>query len=60
MENGECVAVVAADMIRRFGANAPTVCRERAEIDDGRGDMLSAEAWRDIADEAELQVQQRS
>ena len=60
MENGDLVEYVAADMIRRFGPSAATICRERAEIDDEVGDMLSAEAWRDIADAAERQLGQKS
>jgi hypothetical protein len=59
MENGDLVEHVAADMIRQFGASAATVCREKASIDDERGDMLSAEAWRDIADAAERQLRQK-
>ena len=57
MENGDLVEHVAADMIRHFGASVPEICRERAEIDDELGDILSAEAWRDIADAAERQLQ---
>ena len=56
-EDGRFVAYVAADFIRRFGANAPNVCREKAELDDV--DILSAEAWRDIADEAERQLREK-
>ena len=60
MEKGDLVEHVAADMIRHFGASAAAVCREKAEIDDEQGDMLSAEAWRDIADAAERQLGQKS
>ena len=60
MEKGDLVEHVAADMIRHFGASAAAVCREKAEIDDEQGDMLSAEAWRDIADAAERQLRQKS
>lgn len=56
MENGEAVAHVAADMIKRHGVFTPELCRENAKIDLERGDRLSAEAWRDIADEAERQL----
>jgi hypothetical protein len=33
------------------------VLRERAEVADHIGDLLAAEAWRDIADAAELLLQ---
>ncbi|HTW50846.1 MAG TPA: hypothetical protein VME45_03015 [Stellaceae bacterium] len=56
MKDGEAVAHIAADMIRRYGASTPNRCRENAESDDERRAFLSAEAWYDIADEAERQL----
>jgi len=56
MKDGDAVAHVAADMIRRYGASTPSRCRENAESDDERRDFLSAETWYDIADEAERQL----
>lgn len=56
MEDGETVAHVAADMIRRYGADTPSICRQNAEADDERRDFLSAETWYDIAGEAERQL----
>ena len=53
MENGDLVKIVAADMIRRSGAAAVQICRDNADDADAQGDALSAEAWRDIADECE-------
>jgi len=40
-------------MIAQRGAQAAARAREAAEIADGIGDPLSAEIWRDIADEIE-------
>ena len=52
-DNGQSVERVARQMIDRYGSDAPTLLRERAEQADTIGDALGAEAWRDIADEAE-------
>ena len=56
MENGDLVKKVAADFVQRFGADAVRLLRESAEEADKHNDMPSAEAWRDIADEAELLI----
>jgi len=53
MENGEAVDQAAREAIGQYGDNAVSILRERAEVSDHLGDMLSAEAWRDIADAAE-------
>ena len=50
MDNGHLVNIVAADMVRRLGADAVRICCENAEGADALGDALSAKAWRDIAD----------
>jgi hypothetical protein len=44
---------VAREFLDRHGSDAPLILREHAEIADGLGDRLSAEAWRDIADAVE-------
>jgi hypothetical protein len=45
---------MAREMIRRDGtAAAASIAREWAEIAKGLDDLLSAETWRDIADEIE-------
>ena len=49
---GNDVEQVAAEFIDRHGSDAPRILREMAEIADGLGDLLGAEAWRDIADAA--------
>lgn len=46
------VEQVAREMIRDFGSDATDVAYERAEVAEAIGDLLSAEAWRDIADAA--------
>ena len=43
----------ARDAIEQYGEGAVEVLRERAEVADHIGDLLAAEAWRDIADAAE-------
>ena len=53
MENGELVEHAAREAIRQHGHNAVAVLLDRADTADEQGDRLSAEAWRDIADEAE-------
>ncbi len=53
MENGDLVRLVAADMVRRLGTGAVQVCQENAEGAEALGDVLSAEAWREIGDECE-------
>ena len=51
MEDRELVAQVARQFVRRHGACAVDVLRERADC--CTADDLSAEAWLDIADAAE-------
>ena len=53
MKNGEAVEAAAREAIDQHGDDAVEVLRERADMADGIGDMLAAEAWRDIADAAE-------
>jgi hypothetical protein len=43
----------ARQMIARHGAEAADIARDRAAQADYEGDTLSAEAWRDIAEEIE-------
>jgi len=50
----EHVERAAREAIEQFGDGAVSVLRERAEVADHIGDLLAAEAWRDIADAAEL------
>ena len=52
-DNGQSVERVAQQMIADYGSDAPAFLRERAEQADVIGDVLGAEAWRDIAYEAE-------
>lgn len=47
------VELEAHRLIRRTGSVAASVARENAEAADEIGDIISAEAWRDIADEAQ-------
>lgn len=56
MTDDEMVRQTARKCLQWDGPSAAERLRERAEIADGMGDMLSAEAWRDIADAAELLV----
>ena len=53
MENGEAVEAAAREAIDQHGDDAIAMLRERAELADHVGDLLGAEAWRDIADAAE-------
>ncbi len=53
MENGEAVEAAAREAIDQHGDDAIAILRERAELADHVGDLLGAEAWRDIADAAE-------
>ena len=48
----------AREMISRAGTAAASVARDWVEIAKGLGDPLSAETWRDIADEIERQGRQ--
>jgi hypothetical protein len=54
MDDAALVITVAADMVRRYGKNAISYLRERAEIAAGIGDRLSVKAWTDIADAAAM------
>ena len=54
MENGEAVERAAREAIDQHGDDAAAILRERAELADHIGDLLAAEAWRDIADAAKL------
>ena len=53
MDDGEAVEHVAREYIGRHGPDSVPILRERADLSDEVGDLLSAEAWRDIADAAE-------
>ena len=53
MENGEAVEAAARETIDQHGDDPVAILRERAELADHIGDLLAAEAWRDIADAAE-------
>ena len=53
MDDGEAVNQAARDAIVQHGNNAAAVLPERAEFADDMGDMLAAEAWREMADAAE-------
>jgi hypothetical protein len=52
-ENGTALERAARQAIDEYGDNAVAILRERAEVADHIGDLLGAEAWRDIADEVE-------
>jgi hypothetical protein len=49
----ELVRAIASDFALRLGADAPEELRQRASISAEKGDSLSEQAWRDIADAAE-------
>jgi hypothetical protein len=53
MESGEAAEAAARELIDQHGDDAVAILRERAELADHIGDLLAAEAWRDIADAAE-------
>ena len=48
MDNGEAVEAAAREAIDQHGDDAAAILRERAELADHIGDLLAAEAWRDI------------
>ena len=52
-DDSRLVEQTARDLMRQYGPRAAEVAREQADADDELGDMLSAETWRDIADEIE-------
>jgi|HubBroStandDraft_4_1064222.scaffolds.fasta_scaffold122037_3 hypothetical protein len=56
-DNGKTAEQVAREMVNHYGADAMLVLRERAEQSQAIGDELAAKAWRDIADLAELMLQ---
>jgi hypothetical protein len=51
------VEQVAREYVQRHGPDSPSILRDFSEAADAIGDMLSAEAWRDIADAAERILQ---
>jgi len=57
MSDDDDVEQVAREYLQRHGLDSPSVLRDRAEVADAIGDILSAEAWRDIADAAERILQ---
>ena len=57
MNDGDDVEQVAHEYVQRHGLDSPSVLRDCAEMADAIGDILSAEAWRDIADAAERILQ---
>ena len=57
MSDDDDVEQVAREYLQRHGLDSPSILRDYAEVADAIGDILSAEAWRDIADTAELILQ---
>jgi hypothetical protein len=47
------VEQVAREYVQRHGPDSPSILRDFAELSDAIEDIISAEAWRDIADAAE-------
>jgi hypothetical protein len=56
-DDDDLVEQVAREYVERHGRDSLPILRERAEIADEFGDVVSAEAWRDIADAAERMLQ---
>ena len=54
MEDADLVRAVAADYLHRLGGEAVAYLRDFQVIASEQGDCASAEAWRDIADAADL------
>ncbi len=52
-DDDDDIEQVAREYVERHGADSVLILRERADAADAVGDLLSAEAWRDIADAAE-------
>jgi len=52
----DLVGAVSAEMVQRWGVDAVRITRDYADLAAETGDALSAEAWGDIADEAEQQL----
>ena len=57
MSDDNDVEQVAREYVQYHGPNSPSILRDFAEMADAIGDVLSAEAWRDIADTAERILQ---
>jgi hypothetical protein len=53
MDDADLVAIVASDYVRRQGRRAIDHLRDKEAFAEQAGDMLSAEAWGDIAETAE-------
>jgi len=47
--DGLLIHLAAESMMDQYGPYAARVSHERAELAEGMGDLLSADAWRDIA-----------
>lgn len=58
-DDEDFVEQVAREYVERHGPDAVSVLRERADMAEEVGDLLSAEAWRDIADAAERLLRDR-
>jgi hypothetical protein len=57
MSDDDDVEQVAHGYVQRHGLDSSSILRDYAEVADTIGDILSAEAWRDIADAAERILQ---
>jgi hypothetical protein len=57
MSDDDDVEQVAHEYVQRHGLDSLSILRDYAEVADSIGDILSAEAWRDIADTAERILQ---
>jgi hypothetical protein len=57
MSDDDDVEQVAHEYVQRHGLDSSSILRDYAEVADTIGDILSAEAWRDIADAAERILQ---
>ena len=55
-DDRDLVVAVAAEMVQRWGVDAVRITRDYADLAEETGDPLSAEAWGDIAEEAERQL----
>jgi hypothetical protein len=52
-EDDDLVEQLAREYVQRHGSDSLAMLRERADAADAMSDVLSAKAWRDIADAAE-------
>jgi hypothetical protein len=59
MEDAKLVACEAAKLVRRHGHQAPAFLHEAAERSADSGDLLSAQAWGDLARAAEALLASR-